>query len=222
MPIADLTHALEVSWQWNRGSLRRSAAGRASRRRPSPHLPLGCARPSCRRTRAGRRSQEERGRSPFGTWHAPATSGSKSRRIAWPVTESASRVVPVVRVFTCNDLRSRRFATLTAKAAGELQRRVNRFRDAGGEEDPIEVARCKRGDALGQLDWQRMSKCPRLVKAGAAAPALERHRRVRCVRGRRSRRAARPGRRGITAIRVKHITPVPTLDDAKLPWVDAG
>ena len=56
------------------------------------------------------------------------------------------------------------FAELPVVVAGQLQRRLDRLRAAGGEEDAVEVAGGERGDARGELDRARVGVAPQRVE----------------------------------------------------------
>ncbi len=56
------------------------------------------------------------------------------------------------------------FAERPVVVAGELQRRLDRLRAAGGEEDAVEVGRRQRGDPRRQLDRPRVGVAPERVE----------------------------------------------------------
>ena len=56
------------------------------------------------------------------------------------------------------------FAAHAVVVAGQLQRRLDRLRAAGGEEDAVEVAGGERGDPRGELDRARVGVAPERVE----------------------------------------------------------
>jgi hypothetical protein len=67
---------------------------------------------------------------------------------------------PVVGELAGDQLDARRVALSGVIGLGELPRRLDRLRAAGGEEHTVEVARREAGDARGELDRARVSVAP--------------------------------------------------------------
>ena len=101
----------------------------------------------------------------FGTWQLPGSSGSNwLRSSVIPVAESGPEGGAVVGDLAGDELVLLAFAERPVVVAGELQRRLDRLRAAGGEEDAVQFAGGELGDPGRQFDRPRVGVAPQRVE----------------------------------------------------------
>ena len=162
--VADLAHALEVALGRDEaaaGVLHRLDDHRGDGLRPLEDDPL------LDRVRRPERVTVVRPAVEVGVGDVAAAGGQRLElraQLGDPGGREGAERGPVVGDLAGDRLVLLAFAEHAVVVAGELQRRLDRLRAAGGEEDAVEVAGGERGDPRGELDRPRVGVAPQRVE----------------------------------------------------------
>ena len=199
--VADLAHPLEVAGRRREaaaGVLHRLQVDRGHRRRALAEdgaLDLVGRPPPERLQRVAvlGRAVEVRVRHAYGPGHqrlegvldvGQAGDRQRAHRRAVVRDLAADHLVPAV------------LAGQLEVVAGQLERRLDGLGAAGGEEDPVEVARARGSPAARPARWRSGARRTTAGSRPARRPAARRPRRARAARARSGRRTARTARPG--------------------------